>query len=57
MQVSSCDVVKAETTTKIDASVEVLHPIPVKAQIWHQMGMDLIDPLPEHHLAINTSSP
>ena len=50
-------VVKAETTTKIDASVEVLHPIPVKAQIWHQMGMDLIGPLPEHHLAINTSSP
>ena len=24
-----------------------LHPIPVKPKVWHRVGMDLIDPMPE----------
>ena len=32
---------------KLDTLAGVLHPIPVKAQIWHQVRMDIIGPLPE----------
>ena len=46
MQVSSCDRCQ-RNNKKFDASAGVLHPITVKAQIWHQVGMDLIGPLPE----------
>ena len=49
MQVSSCDRC-LRNNKKLDASAEVLHPIPVKAQIWHQVGMDLIGLLPETSL-------
>ena len=38
-----------ETTKNLTLQLE-LHPIPVKAQIWHQVGMDLIGPLPETSL-------
>lgn len=24
-----------------------LHPIPIKDEAWHQLGMDLVGPLPE----------
>ncbi len=24
-----------------------LHPVPVKDEVWHQLGMDLVGPLPE----------
>ena len=30
---------------KLKTSTTELHPIPVKAQIWCQVGMDLIGPL------------
>ena len=43
---NSCDRCQ-RNNKKLDASAGVLHPIPVKAQIWHQVGMDLIGPLPE----------
>ena len=51
MQVSSCDRCQ-RNNKKFHASAGVLHPIPVniKAQIWHQVGMDLIGPLPETSL-------
>ena len=49
LQVSSCDRCQ-RNNKKLDASAGVLHPIPVKAQIWHQVGMDLIGPLPETSL-------
>ena len=32
---------------KLKTSAAELHPIPVKAQIWSQVGMDLIGPLTE----------
>ena len=32
---------------KLKTSTTELHPIPVKAQIWSQVGMDLIGPLTE----------
>ena len=32
---------------KLKKAVGGLHPIPVKPQIFHQLGMDLIGPLPE----------
>ena len=40
-------VVKETTTLQLECYV---HPIPVKGQIWHQVGMDLIGPLPETSL-------
>ena len=49
MQVSSCDRCQ-RNNKKLDASAGVLHPIPVKAQLWHQVGMDIIGPLPETSL-------
>ena len=26
-------------------TVATLHPIPVKSEVWHQLGMDLVGPL------------
>ena len=49
LQVSSCDRCQRHNK-KLDALAGVLHSIPVKAQIWHQVGMDLIGPLPETSL-------
>ena len=32
---------------RLKKSGGTLHPIPVQPKIWHQVGMDLIGPLPE----------
>lgn len=32
---------------KFDKTQAELHPIPVKADVWHTVGVDLIGPLPE----------
>ena len=32
---------------KFDKTSAELHPIPVKGEVWHTIGVDLIGPLPE----------
>ena len=34
-------------TRKFDKFTAELHPIPVKGEVWHTIGVDLIGPLPE----------
>ena len=31
----------------VENLTRLLHPIPVKGEVWHTIGVDLIDPLPE----------
>ena len=46
MQVGSCD--KCQRTNRtLQKGTGVLHPIPVRPKLWHQVGMDLVGPLPE----------
>ena len=45
-KVESCDRCQ-RGNNKLKKAVGGLHPIPVKPQIFHQLGMDLIGPLPE----------
>ena len=33
--------------SKVDKFSAELHPIPVKDEVWHTIGVDLIGPLPE----------
>ena len=40
-------VIVVKVNKKLKISSAELHPIPVKAQIWCQVGMDLIGPLTE----------
>ena len=42
--VSTCEVCQ-KTNTKLHKEVPVLHPIAVKAEVWHQVGIDLVGPL------------
>ncbi|KAL5516094.1 hypothetical protein EMCRGX_G001364 [Ephydatia muelleri] len=39
-----CEVVQ-KTNPKLHNEVPVLHPIAVKAEVWHQVGIDLVGPL------------
>ena len=50
MQVSSCDRCQRKNIASAGVLECYVHPIPVKAQIWHQVGMDLIGSLPETSL-------
>ena len=45
-KVESCDRCQ-RGNNKLKKAVGGLHPIPVKPRIFHQLGMDLIGPLPE----------
>ena len=45
-QVESCDQCQ-RNNKKLQKASGVLHPVPVTSKIWHQVGMDLIDPLTE----------
>ena len=42
--VSTCEVCQ-KTNPKLHKEVPVLHPIAVKAEVWHQVGIDLVGPL------------
>ena len=46
IQVGSCDKCQ-RNNKKLQKAAGGLHPIPVKPQIWHQVGMDLIGPMPQ----------
>ena len=46
IQVGSCDKCQ-RNNKKLHKAAGGLHPIPVKPQIWHQVGMDLIGPMPQ----------
>ena len=45
MQVGSCD--KCQHNKKLQKAAGGLHPIPVEPKLRHQVGMDLIGPIPE----------
>ena len=42
--VSTCEVCQ-KANPKLHKEVPVLHPIAVKAEVWHQVGIDLVSPL------------
>ena len=42
--VSTCEVCQ-KTNPKLHKEVPVLHPIAVKAEVWHQVGIDLVGSL------------
>ena len=42
--VSTCEVCQ-KTNPKLHKEVPVLHTIAVKAEVWHQAGIDLVGPL------------
>ena len=44
MQVASCDRCQ-RMNQKLTKSHGVLHPVPVKPQVWYQIGIDLVGPL------------
>ena len=44
-QINSCDKCQ-RNNYKLNKERGVLHPIPVSAQLWKQVGMDLIGPMP-----------
>ena len=46
MQVGSCDKCQ-RNNKKLQKAAGGLHPIPVEPKLWHQVGMDLIGPMPE----------
>lgn len=46
MQVRSCEKCQ-RNNHKLQKTSGTLHPIPVKAKVWSQVGMDLIGPMPE----------
>ena len=46
MQVESCDKCQ-RNNKKLQKAAGGLHPIPVEPKLWHQVGMDLIGPMPE----------
>ena len=46
IQISSCDLCQRQNH-KLRKTAATLHPIPVKDEVWHQLGMDLVGPLPE----------
>jgi len=48
MQVESCDK-RQRNNKKLKTQPGNLHPVPVTPKIWHQVGMDLIGPLPKSH--------
>ena len=41
---------------KFDMFSAELHPIPVKDEVWHTIGVDLIGPLPETQKETNTGA-
>ena len=45
-KIQSCDACQ-RNNHKLQKTSESLHPIPIKAQVWSQLGMDLIGPLRE----------
>lgn len=45
MQIASCEKCQ-RNNHKLKKSAGALHPIPVQPKFWHQVGMDLIGPLP-----------
>ena len=40
---------------KFDKFTSELHPIPVRADVWHTLEVDLIGPLPETAMGKSTS--
>ena len=46
MQVGSYDKCQ-RNNKKLQKAAGGLHPIPVEPKLWHQVGMDLIGPMPE----------
>lgn len=44
-QIASCGKCQ-RNNNKLKKSAGSLHPIPVQPKFWHQVGMDLIGPLP-----------
>ena len=46
MQIESCDICQRKNH-KLQKTSCSLHPIPVKSEVWNQLGMDLIGPLKE----------
>ena len=46
MQIKSCDTCQRQNY-KIRKTSAALHPIPVKGEVWRQLGMDLVGPLPQ----------
>lgn len=45
-KIQSCDACQ-RNNHKLQKTSASLHPIPIKAQVWSQLGMDLIGPLRE----------
>ncbi len=45
-QISSC-VLCQRHNHKLRKTTATLHPIPVREEVWYQLGMDLVGPLPE----------
>lgn len=43
-QIKSCDVCQ-RNNYKLHKTSASLHPIPIKSEVWNQLGMDLIGPL------------
>ena len=46
MQVGSCDKCQ-HNNKKLQKAAGGFHPIPVEPKLWHQVGMDLMGPMPE----------
>ncbi|KAL5508860.1 hypothetical protein EMCRGX_G004118 [Ephydatia muelleri] len=44
--VKECDVCQRMNPKFVKSNAK-LHPVPVRAQVWHKVGIDLIGPLPE----------
>ncbi len=44
LQIKTCDICQRHNH-KLKKTTSSLHPIPVKSEVWRQLGMDLIGPL------------
>eukprot|EP00731_Ephydatia_muelleri_P030585 Em0022g99a len=45
--VKTCDVCQSTNGAKFMKTAVPLHPIPIQPSVWHQVGIDLIGPLPK----------